>query len=203
MLRRAAQEAGAQSQALGGHHHVLGHVGGVLDAEDQQQQMVGAQFPAAQPHETLQLVDVHADDEVQRRAEGSFALAREQHAVELRGEGGLLPGAHDGFHDFVAGLLGLVLAHAGSLVWNARQSRMSIAEIRKNFLLDARDIFSSLLQSLDKKQLSIIKQILKSKYRPRDFDNTLTNLQFRGILTEDNQLFCAPFADYVLGNLMR
>lgn len=86
---------------------------------------------------------------------------------------------------------------AGSLLWQSKRENQGEDHIRTRFSQEAQMIFTDLWQRLSAEHVLAIKYALSLKETRPANENTVTDLKMRGTLTQDGELFCSPFADFV------
>lgn len=86
---------------------------------------------------------------------------------------------------------------AGSLLWKARHENTTRSEIKAQFRLIAKDIFSGIIQRMKPAQVKAIKIISGLMPPALIAESTFVDLRNRGVLTSDNEIFCKPFSEYI------
>jgi hypothetical protein len=92
---------------------------------------------------------------------------------------------------------------AGSLLWKAQRQRWSEAQVREQFKLQARMIFSGIWQRLSARQISAVLSALGLAVEAPAPESVVNELKLRGVLAESGQVFSEAFGDYVLGETMQ
>jgi hypothetical protein len=87
---------------------------------------------------------------------------------------------------------------AGSLVWAARKNKWSRADIYRRYNLKAKPFFSNLWSRQTEAQKRALRESLGiSGHRPVARD-VWDGLKLRGVLKENEEIFCKPFADFIM-----
>lgn len=87
---------------------------------------------------------------------------------------------------------------AGAVVWQARAERWDKAEIRAQYLGPASKILTSTWARLSEMERAAVREAMGILSDERAPEEAWKSLQRRGILTAENEVFCAPFADLVM-----
>jgi hypothetical protein len=87
---------------------------------------------------------------------------------------------------------------AGSLLWRADREGWTDRQIHDRFHQDARMIFSSTLQRLDADQVRAIKCAVGLAPGLSAPESTMEELRQRGLLTASGEVFCTPFAEFLV-----
>jgi len=87
---------------------------------------------------------------------------------------------------------------AGSLLWQAEKEGWDAAQIRTRFVGEARMIFTDIWQRLNADQIQGMMYALALDGASSVPESILTDLKLRGALTEEGNVFCKPFADFIL-----
>lgn len=86
----------------------------------------------------------------------------------------------------------------GSLIWDGRRENWSKKEIGERYSSQAEIVFSLIWQRQNEEQNDGIRTILGLRSGSSLSENTLRELKQRGVLNENGDVFCKPFADYIL-----
>ncbi len=87
---------------------------------------------------------------------------------------------------------------AGSLVWDAQDGGWEEAQIREQYRHRARVIFTNIWHRQSEAQKNVIRESLGIGSPTAEPKDVWDGLKRRGVLTQTGEVFCKPFADYVL-----
>jgi hypothetical protein len=87
---------------------------------------------------------------------------------------------------------------AGFLHWKAQEAGWNEAEIDGRFAVEAKMIFTDLLQRLDAEQIQALRHAMGMKGVPGAPVNVVNDLKMYGVLNAAGEIFCRPFADFIL-----
>ncbi len=90
---------------------------------------------------------------------------------------------------------------AGSMIWRGRRKHWTIEEVSENYMKQARNVFSWMLQTLSSEQLTGLRAAAGLTAKGVVSENTWLGLIARGLVTESRELFCQPFIRYVTDEL--
>jgi hypothetical protein len=87
---------------------------------------------------------------------------------------------------------------AGSLHWQAEETGWNVTKIAGKFSERACMIFTNIWQRLDTSQIQALRYAMGTKGVPEAPLNVVNDLKARGVLTAAGEVFCQPFADFIL-----